>query len=250
RPDAATFQRSRGPAATLLVIDDDTTMHHMLAHYLAEEGYRVECVGSGTEGLQKARELLPDAILLDVKMPVMDGWAVLSALKTALRLADIPVIVLSIVDDRQRGFALGAADYLLKPVNRGRLREVLRQNASATGRSVLLVEDDVVTRTMLRRLMEADGWQVAEAENGRVALASVARRRPALILLDLMMPEMDGFAFSDELRRRPEWRTIPVVVVTAKELTAADRDRLSGHVSRVLPKGAFSRDEMLAEVRR
>jgi PAS domain S-box-containing protein len=248
-PTGAAGTRTADATATILIIDDEFTTHDLLSRFLGEQGYRVECV-PGDVGLQKARELLPDVILLDVLMPGKDGWAVLSALKADPQLADLPVIVLSVVDQTNLGFVLGAADYLLKPVDRTRLREVLRKHASATGRLVLLVEDDPAAREMLRRWVEADGWQVMEAENGRAALECVARRRPALILLDLLMPEMDGFTFSDELRRRPEWRTIPVVVVTARDLTTADCDRLSGPVARVLPRGAFSRDELLAEVRR
>jgi CheY-like chemotaxis protein len=158
--------------------------------------------------------------------------------------------MLTIVDDKSKGYALGASDYLTKPVDRERLVAVLAKHRSGSLPShVLVVEDEAATRELLRRVLEGEGWTVAEAENGRAALERVAEERPALILLDLMMPEMDGFAFMDELRRREGWGTIPVVVVTAKDLTTEDRLRLNGYVHRILQKGAYDWQELLDEVR-
>jgi CheY-like chemotaxis protein len=222
----------------------------MMRRLLSKEGFRVESASGGEEGLLLARELRPDAITLDVLMPEMDGWAVLAALKADPDLAEIPVIMLTIVDDRNLGYALGASDYLTKPIDRERLVAVLHRHGSAPSpRRVLVVEDEAATRELLRRVLEVEGWTVAEAENGRAALDRVAEERPALILLDLMMPEMDGFAFMDELRQREGWRAIPVVVVTAKDLTTEDRLRLNGYVHRILQKGAYSREDLLDEVR-
>jgi CheY-like chemotaxis protein len=183
-------------------------------------------------------------------MPGMDGWTVLSALKADPDLADIPVIMLTIVDDKNLGFALGASDYLTKPIDRDRLTAVLEKYRCADrAGSILVVEDDATTREMLRRMLEKEGWGVTEAGNGREALEWVAERRPAMILLDLLMPEMDGFEFIEALRKQDKWRSIPVVVITAKDLTEADRRRLSGYVEKILRKGAYSREELLAEVR-
>jgi CheY-like chemotaxis protein len=237
-------------AATVLVIDDDPTARNLMERFLAREGYRVVSAAGGEEGLRLARENRPDAITLDILMPGMDGWAVLSTLKADPQLADVPVILVTIIDDQNLGFALGASEYLNKPVDRERLAAVLRKYAP--GRSpgpVLVVEDDAATRNLLCRMIEKAGWPVAEAENGRVALERVAEAVPSLILLDLMMPVMDGFAFIGELRRRGAWRSIPVVVVTAKELTGEARALLDGCVERVIEKGAYSREELLAEVR-
>jgi CheY-like chemotaxis protein len=197
-----------------------------------------------------ARELHPTAITLDVMMPGMDGWAVLTALKADAALADIPVIMLTIVDDKNLGYALGAADYLTKPVDRDRLVAILNKYRGAgPAPLVLVVEDDPASREILQRTLEKEGWAVATAENGRVALQRVALQRPALILLDLMMPEMDGFEVVEALRQRDDWRTIPIVVVTAKNLTAEDHSRLNGYVERILQKGAYSREDLLAEIR-
>jgi CheY-like chemotaxis protein len=237
-------------ATTILVIDDDPTVHDLMRRFLSKEGFWVETAASGESGLVLARQLRPAAITLDVMMPGMDGWAVLAALKADPNLADIPVIMLTMVDDKNLGYALGASDYLTKPINRDRLAAVLsKYHCEQLRCSVLLVEDDPVTREMMRRMLEREGWLVVEAENGRVALDHVLKSQPELILLDLMMPEMDGFEFITELRKTPEWRSIPVVVITAMDLTQEDRSRLNGYVTQILQKGSYGRDELLQEVR-
>ena len=190
------------------------------------------------------------AFILDVVMPGMDGWAVLAALKSERALADIPVVMATILDEERMGFALGASDYLTKPVDRTRLVATLDRFAKrAEGRTVLLVEDDEPTRTMLRRTLSRAGWEVAEAQNGRVALDALREKLPALLLLDLMMPEMDGFEFLSALRLEPAWQSIPVIVITAKILTEADRARLNGGVEAIVQKGGRGVDALLSEIR-
>jgi PAS domain S-box-containing protein len=234
---------------TVLVIDDDLTVHDLMQRSLRREGLRMATATSGEEGLRRARQLRPAAITLDVMMPGMDGWSVLTALKADPLLADIPVIMLTIVDDKNMGYALGAADYLTKPVDWDRLVTILRKYRCAHPPcTVLVVEDDTDTRDMLRRMLTREGWAVTEATNGRVALERMAECQPELILLDLMMPEMDGFAFLEALRQQDAWRSIPIVVVTAKDLTPEDRQRLNGYVEQILQKGAYSREELLHEI--
>jgi len=233
---------------TILVIDDDPSVRDLMQRFLNKEGFRVETAPTGEAGLQRAREIRPSAITLDVMMPGMDGWAVLTALKAEPDLADIPVVMLTILDNKDIGYALGASDYLTKPIDRGRLVAILRKYCYLGACSVLIVEDDQVTREMIRRMLEKEGWSVAEAENGRVALERLATAQPELILLDLMMPEMDGFQFIANLRQNPDWRTIPIVVVTAMDLTTEDRQRLNGYVEQILLKGTYNRDELLREV--
>jgi GAF domain-containing protein/CheY-like chemotaxis protein len=232
---------------TVLVIDDEAAVRDLMQRFLTREGFRVVTAPGGEEGLRRARELRPDAITLDVMMPGMDGWAVLSALKADAAVADIPVIMLTIVDDKNLGYALGASDYLTKPIDRERLVKVLAQHRR--DRPVLVVDDDAGFRQLLRRMLEPEGFTVVEAENGRVALERLADVRPSVILLDLMMPEMDGFEFVAEFRRHEAWRAIPIVVVTAKDLSHDDRERLNGHVQKILQKGTYGRDQLLAEVR-
>jgi hypothetical protein len=184
-------------------------------------------------------------------MPDLDGWTVLAALRGDPELADIPVVLVTILDEKTKGYSLGATDYLVKPIDRERLARVLEHLCgNRPARRILVVEDDETTRSVTQRTLERGGWSVTQAENGRVALARLGQERPDAILLDLMMPEMDGFEFLAELRRHTAWRDIPVVVLTAKDLTEEDRHRLSGEVERIIEKGAYGRDELLHEVGR
>jgi PAS domain S-box-containing protein len=241
---------------TVLVVDDDPAVLDMMTRYLGREGFKVVTSTQGDECLRLARRLRPRAITLDVIMPGMDGWRVLQALKADPELADIPVIILTIVEDRQMGHALGAADYLQKPLDRDRLIEVLnRCCCKPPSRLALIAEDELSTRELLRRTLERDGWTVLEAVNGRAALDVIVKQHPALLLLDLMMPNMDGFELLTELREHPEWRPPAVVVITGKDLSEEERMFLSGSfllggsVRRVLQKGKFSLDELLTSVR-
>jgi PAS domain S-box-containing protein len=236
-------------APTVLVVDDDPTVHDLLSQLLTREGYAVALAATGVEGLNLARKLRPAAVILDIKLPDLDGWTVLAALKGDPELADIPVIVLTIVDDRARGYALGAAEYLVKPIDRKRLRAMVEKYCGRQGQ-ILLVEDDELTRETTRDLVVRHGFAVVEAANGREALDRLAEGLPDLILLDLLMPEMDGFEFLDEVRRGPSWRTVPVIVLTAKDLTEEDRRRLSGRATRIIQKAGQSREELVAELRR
>ena len=248
--DAAAQFNVAPDAPLILVIDDDPAVQDLMQRFLNREGFRVASALSGQTGLQLAEELQPAAITLDVMMPGTDGWAVLSALKANPRTHDLPVIMLTIMDDRNLGYALGAAEYLNKPIDRERLLKLLKKyRPAAPDGSVLIVEDDPATRDMLRRVLEQEGWQVAEAENGRAGLSQLATLSPHLILLDLMMPEMDGFSFVEELNKTSAWRDIPVVVITAKDVTMEDRLRLNGYVEKILEKGAYQREDLLREVR-
>jgi CheY-like chemotaxis protein len=238
-----------GPAggSLVLVIDDDPAVRELMGRFLARERFRVAQAAGGEEGLRLARTLRPDAITLDVMMPGLDGWTVLTALKADPATVDIPVVMLTIMDDRGQGYALGATEYLTKPIDRERLLDVLGRYRR--DRVVLVVEDDAALRELVRRSLEREGYAVLEAKDGRDALARVEERAPGVILLDLMMPVMDGFEFLVELRRVEAWREIPVIVLTAKDVTAGDRERLNGSVARILQKGAYGREALLAEVR-
>jgi len=243
-------ERSFPTDSCVLIIDDDPVQRDLMERFLTKEGFCVRTAAGGDAGLRLARELRPLAITLDVMMPDMDGWSVLSALKADAALRDIPVIMVTMLDDPERGFTLGAADYATKPVDRQRLSQILKKYTCANPPCpVLMVEDDPATRSITRNILEREGWKVSEAENGHEALESMEQERPSLILLDLMMPEMDGFEFADRVRQRPEWRFIPIVVMTAKDLTAKERRRLSGSVETILQKAGDSREALLKQVR-
>jgi len=242
--------RGVAPGSTILVIDDDTEACEIIERYLIKDDFNVVTANSGEHGLCLAREIHPAAITLDVMMPGMDGWTVLQALKADPVLHNIPVIMLSMIDDRTRGYSLGAVDYLTKPVDRELLHKTLSRYYCPDGNCpVLLIEDDVETREIMGHTLEKNGWKVSEASNGQEALDMMADVQPRLILLDLMMPVMDGFGFLAEMRTNPEWQDIPVIVITAKDLTAEDRDRLSGCVEEVLEKNAYSREQLLKQIR-
>ena len=235
-------------AATVLVIDDDPAVRDLVQRSLTKEGFHVETAATGQQGLELARKMKPSAITLDVMMSGMDGWTVLSALKADPGTADIPVVMITIFDDKNMGFALGAADFLTKPIDWQRLTAILNRYRDGSN-LVLIVEDEPTTREMWQRSLEKNGWKTTQAENGKVALQRLTEKIPAIILLDLMMPEMDGFEFMHELRQRPDCRKIPVIVVTAKDLTEDDRRRLNGHVAQILRKGASSSSELLRELK-
>lgn len=251
---SAAEQRSAGPqvtepehAPTVLVVDDDPNARELLRRHLQRGGYAVRMAASGEEAMQLARALQPDVITLDALMPQMDGWAVLSAIKEDAALAEIPVIMVTIVDNQSIGFSLGAADYLVKPIDRDRLvRAVEKCCPRGAPRHVLIVEDDAPSSELIGRALRQIDCRVTQAENGRVGLERLNEALPDAILLDLMMPEMDGFEFIARVRAESRWQRIPIIVVTAKTLTADDRARLNGQVQHLVHKGEYSGKAVLA----
>jgi GAF domain-containing protein/CheY-like chemotaxis protein/anti-sigma regulatory factor (Ser/Thr protein kinase) len=232
----------------VLVVDDDATARELVQRHLERAGFAVVTARGGQEGLRLVRQLRPAAVTLDIMMPDLDGWTVLAAIKGDPALASIPVVLLSIVDEKNRGYALGATDYLVKPVDRSKLVATLTGICGSGGGYALLVDDDEVVRRGVRQALEPIGWRVTEAGDGQEAVALLATARPDVIILDLMMPKMDGFEFMDALRGQPDCQEIPVVVITAKDLTDEDRDRLNGGVERIIQKS--DRDAMLRQLSR
>jgi PAS domain S-box-containing protein len=238
---------SRNP---ILIIDDDPNARELLSRTFEADGYAVVTAQDGSEGLAMARKQKPSMITLDIQMPGMDGWSVLKELKADAELRDVPVIMVSIEQDQAKGYALGAVESMAKPVDRTLLLDVVARHAGRSGTgTALVVEDDEANRSLLTRTLRDAGWNVIEAENGVVGLEQVSSTVPDLVLLDLMMPVMDGFDFIVNFRNREECREVPIIVVTAKDLTEEDRFRLTGGVHQILQKGAFSRERFLQDVR-
>jgi len=240
---------TRATNSSVLVIDNDPVIQDLMMWALDREGYAFFAAYNGIDGINRAKELLPGIIILDIDMPGMDGWEVLTKLKADPKLSSIPVIILSMVDDKMQGYSLGTAEYLLKPVDRNQLGAVLKKyrNESNPNR-ILLVEDDPEQRNLLRAVLEAKGFRVDEAENGKKGLDKISKNPPDVILLDLMMPEMDGFEFLNKLRANPEWASMPVIVVSAKDLTQDEFYRLKGSVQKIFQKGLYTRDELIGKV--
>ena len=234
---------------SVLVIDDDPNAQNLMKKFLKKENYNVLQATSGPAGLDLAAKYLPDLITLDVMMPEMDGWEVLTALQNNETTKNIPVIMLTMTNESDIGYSLGATDYLTKPVDWNNLSKILKKHEIETdSQSILIVEDDEITRDMLTKSLETNDFKVIVAKNGKEALQRVNKAKPALILLDLMMPEMDGFEFAEKLREKKEWLDIPVVVITAKDLTKEDHSRLKGNVEAIMQKGSYNKDELLNEV--
>jgi signal transduction histidine kinase/DNA-binding response OmpR family regulator len=239
-----------GPAPLVLIVDDDASARRLLAAVLRKEGLRVAEAEAGETAITLARRIRPDLITLDIMMPKMDGWSVLTALKSDPDLADIPVIVVTVTTDRGVALSLGAADFMTKPIERGRLVSVVHTLLGERG-TILLVDDDPVSRELTQRQLERLDVEMIEAENGREAFDWLSRNpAPGMILLDLLMPEMDGFSLLDAIKKHPEWQRIPVVILTGKELTATERESLEGRVRSVIAKGSVSANDLALLVRR
>ena len=248
--DASTDEASMGKGPLVLVIDDELHARELMTRHLRKAGFQVVVAANGREGLELARQLNPVVITLDVLMPEMDGWEVMQALKADPDLAAIPVVMCTVVDDERHGFSMGVAEYLTKPIDPKRLQRVLKQLCPEEDRQVLVVEDDEVQRRLISRVLQREGWQVFEAEHGRAALARLREQSVDIILLDLEMPEMDGFEFVNKLQLHEEWHEIPVVVVTSKNLTSADRSRLNGYVETIISKGDHGLSGVIRDIQK
>ncbi|TXK71265.1 response regulator, partial [Paenibacillus sp. N3.4] len=244
-------QTEESSEVSILLIDDEPSNQQLMRRYLAKKGWSLAFAENGQEGLRLAKKFHPKVICLDILMPSMDGWRVLSALKSDPELNNIPVIIVSMTDEKKLGFSLGATEILSKPVERNQLIKVIdKYIGHQSSHSILVIEDDVTTNEMMAKLLRNEGFTVTQALNGRDAIACVAKEVPELILLDLMMPEMDGFEFVSELRKQEAWSTIPVVVLTAKLISLDERMKLNGYVNDIVQKGSFDRKSLLADIRR
>ena len=228
-------------AGSVLIVEDDRRSADLLRVYLEGAGYAVAVARDGVEGLELARRLEPVAVVLDILLPRLNGWELLAQLKSDPATSSIPVVIVSMVDEQGAGFALGAAEYLVKPVDRTRLLDALARCAvqRRDRRTLVAVDDDPVDLDLLEAVLGPQGWRVVRATGGEEGVRTVRRERPAVVVLDLLMPDVDGFAVVEQLRADPHLDDVPIVVLTSKEMTRADRERLAGQISYLAQKGTF-----------
>jgi signal transduction histidine kinase/DNA-binding response OmpR family regulator len=242
------FTKEKRPK--ILVVDDDKDIRNVITEILDQSGYEVFTAGSGQQGLDLASQIVPDLIILDLMMPGMDGWTVLTKLQHKPALADIPVIILSAASGLEMAMSLGAAAVIFKPVDANHLTaEIAAHLAPLPPSYVLLVEDDADSRTLITRLLDNEGWNARSAINGNAALRILKQATPAIIILDLKMAGMNGFELLELIGKNPAWAKIPVVIVTSMDLTADMRDYLTPRTVRILYKGRFSREDLVSLVR-
>jgi len=229
-----------GPGPTVVVVEDDRRSFDLLRAHLEAANVRVVGARDGEEGLDTVRRLGPAGVILDILLPGIDGWEVLAQLKADPRTAPIPVIVVSMLDERGRGCALGAAEYLVKPVDKEQLlAAVYRAVAMPERKTVVAIDDDPLAIELARANLEAAGWTVLGAASGQEGLALIRERQPSVVLLDLLMPGMNGFEVVEALRAEPGTKTIPVVILTSKSMTSQDKERLKGRIMYVARKTEF-----------
>ena len=233
----------------ILIIDDDINFLDLINRRLSKEGYLVFTANNGKSGLIKANKLVPDIIILDIVMPDMDGWTVYKKLKTTPLLSQIPVIIVTIGDYEKMAKDFGVVDFLTKPIQWKTLNVILsKYKIIGKSKHILVIDDDSATRIILRKMLVKDGWRVDEAENGKVALDRIKKEKPELILLDLLMPVMDGFKFLKVIKGKDSLTEIPIIVITSKDLTADDYSYLTANVDRVIQKGDYTRKEIINRI--
>ena len=235
---------------TVLLVEDDEHSIELLSLYLRDSGFEVAVARSGEEGLELARRTRPTGIILDILLPGLDGWEFLARSRADPSLAGVPVIIVSMVDERGRGLALGAADYLVKPIGRGDLLDSLRRVTAAPHGTVLTIDDDPMALELASAVLEPAGYTVLTARNGSDGVALACSARPDVVLLDLVMPEVDGFMVVEQLRAHPATSAIPIVVLTSKTLTPEDDRRLRGRIASLARKGELDRHALLELLRR
>ena len=235
---------------TILIIDDDPTVSELMKRQLSKEGYQVIIAPNGKDGIRLARELKPDAITLDILMPEMDGWSVLRTLKADPEVSNIPVIMASILDEKNKGFSLGAADFLSKPIQKEYLMKSIRNlTGDKENLKICIIEDDESLRFTIKEILEKQNVEIIEAENGKVGMSLLHKEeiKPDLILLDLMMPVMNGFEFLKSIRET-DLNSIPILVLTGADLSEDEKSFLSGEVQRILEKSEDTLSSIVSEV--
>lgn len=232
----------------MLVVDDDIKTQELLNFYLQQQGYSVVIASNGIDAIEIARTQQPFiAITLDIMMPWQDGWATLSASKEEPLTSDIPVIIISIVDEKNLGFSLGALDYITKPIDKCHLLSSLN-NIKKPVKDILVIDDSKQDAALMHAMLEPEGYSVHTEEGGTRGLAAIQKKQPDLLILDLMMPDMSGFEVIRQLKLTPETAQIPIFIVSAKTLTEIEAEYLRKNTEGLLVKGQYKREDMVGEV--
>lgn len=244
----------RGLAPLIIVVEDDPSTAELLMLYLAQGGYRVAHAYDGNKAIEKIKELKPFAVLLDVMLPEKDGWEILQEIKSDPELKEIPVIICSVIDNAELGFALGASDYLVKPVDKITLLNKLEELSFLTKKrkkpiNVLCIDDNQEVLELLSSILDAEGYNVITANSGKDGVEKTLSYRPDLIILDLMMPDIDGFEVTQKIKNNPSTKDIPILILTAKDLTVEDKLRLAGKIENYLRKKHFTKEDLLMHIR-
>jgi CheY-like chemotaxis protein len=237
----------------VLIVEDDPASAELLARQIARGGFRTKVARTGTEALAMVHKLKPDAITIDVLLPDIDGWEILKRLKGNQATNEIPAILVTIVDNPELGTALGADDYFVKPVDAKELVKRLatfnfKDTTGGRQTSVLVIDDQAVNRDWLKHVLEPAGFKVIVADGGREGIALARSRKPDFVMLDLVMPDVDGFDVVEALGKDKATKAIPIMVITAKDLTEADYAQLSGHVTTIVERGAIGDVDLLARL--
>ncbi|HYU21218.1 MAG TPA: response regulator [Chloroflexota bacterium] len=248
------LEAEEGSGPTVLLVEDDRRAIDLLTLYLSGAGFKVAVARDGEEGLEMARRLRPGAITLDISLPKLDGWDFLGRAKADPALADIPVVIVSMLDERGKGFALGAADYLVKPVSRDALLATLHRFTAGSkvqdgAAKVLAVDDDPLALELLQAILQPAGYTVLTAAGGEEGVAAAQRESPDLVILDLLMPDVDGFTVVEQLRANPATAAIPIIILTSKAMSEEEKARLNGQISFLAQKGEFNRAAFVELVR-
>jgi CheY-like chemotaxis protein len=252
-----TLQRENRPRdgerPLALVVEDAPQAGELLRLYIESAGYRVEIARNGADAVEMAKRLCPNVITLDLMLPVKDGWQVLKELKRHPICSAIPVIIVSIIDEKNLGFSLGAVDYFVKPVNREDLVRALDRvhilpRSDHRPPSVLVIDDDKAACDLMQLMLENEGYRVFKAFEGKEGVEIATRERPDLVILDLIMPETSGFTVAYQLKQIPATRSIPIIILTSMDIDEETRERLGNYVTGLMSKSTFTKRDLLREI--
>ena len=243
----------KGEKPLALVIEDSVQASELLRMHIESAGYRVEIAHDGVEAMEKAKRLHPNVITLDLMLPVKDGWQVMKELKRHPLCRHIPIIIVSIIDEKNLGFSLGAVDYFLKPVNKEELlsamdRVRIEPRANSHVPKVLVIDDDRAATDLIEVILESEGYDVIKAFHGKEGLEIAARERPDVIILDLIMPEMSGVNVAYQLKQIPATRSIPIIILTSMDIDQETRSQLGSYVAGLMSKSSFTKKDLLREI--